>query len=134
VSVLNALKCAKTKSSQAHEAKKNKYRQLTSRNLIYYFSSLCETARPITKDTFNKLNGFITLLRNNGWTDEQIYEFIEESVENWPKGKKAITNKNRKEYILDTQPNLQDIIVCSNWFMDRTKEDEQYNLWEILNS
>jgi len=131
MSVINALKYAKTKSNQAHRAKKNKYRQLTPRNLIYYFNNLCETPRPVTKDTFNKLNGFIKLLRNNDWTDEQIYEFIKESVENWPKGEKAITNKNRKEYILDTQPNLQDIIICSNWFMD--EEEEQYNLWEFFN-
>ncbi len=68
---------------------------------------------PITKETRNKIHGFIKFLKNNGLEDREIYEFLTKCVENWDflLTLKVFTD-NRKKYNLDTRPNILDIINC----------------------
>lgn len=81
---------------------------------------------PIAKKNQHKLNGFIKMLRNNGFSDQEIYEFVQKCVENWAVlSKKQFFTDNRKHYNLDAVPNLIDIIHCKTQFFNEINKEEE---------
>lgn len=92
---------------------------------------------PISKENKNKINGFIKFLRNNGFDDKEIYEFVKKCVENWQEFLGIdIHTDNRKKYNLDTVPNIIDIIHCKTQFyneLNKEKEeiDDEGDIWEL---
>ena len=89
---------------------------------------------PITKQNKNKINGFIKFLRNNSFSDQEIYEFIKECVEKWEElASIDIYTDNRKKYTLDTIPNIVDIVHCkSQIFNELNKEKEDTEDMDIF--
>ena len=89
---------------------------------------------PITKQNKNKINGFIKFLRNNSFSDQEIYEFIKECVEKWEELTSIdIYTDNRKKYTLDTIPNIVDIVHCkSQIFNELNKEKEDTEDMDIF--
>lgn len=92
---------------------------------------------PITKKNKHKLTGFIKFLRNNSFTDKEIYEFVKECIERWDDLMSIeIHTDNRKKYTLDSVPNIIDIVHCkSQIFNELNKKqddipDEEFNIWE----
>jgi hypothetical protein len=88
---------------------------------------------PITKDTRNKIHGFIKFLKNNGLEDKEIYEFLTKCVENWDFLQNIkIHTDNRKKYNLDTRPNILDIINCkTQLFQELNNKIEESNEEDI---
>jgi len=93
---------------------------------------------PITKKNKHKITGFIKFLRNNSFSDKEIYEFIKECIEKWNDlASIDIYTDNRKKYTLDSVPNIVDIIHCkSQIFNEFNKEqddipDEDLDVWEL---
>jgi hypothetical protein len=73
---------------------------------------------PITKETRNKVHGFIKFLKNNDYQDSEIYDFIKNCIKNWDILKNLqIKTDNKKKYTLDTKPNILDIINCKQDFI-----------------
>lgn len=104
------------RQSKEAQAEKRKNRPVTTNGFIQYFYDLYEkhdygVQPPLKKDTRNKVSGLVRLLKNNGYEDKDIYNFLEKVFDRWPSLQEVKTN-NRKEYILDTKPNLMDIINC----------------------
>ena len=89
---------------------------------------------PITKQNKNKISGFIKFLRNNSFSDQEIYEFIKECVEKWEElASIDIYTDNRKKYTLDTMPNIVDIVHCkSQIFNELNKEKEDTEDMDIF--
>ena len=91
---------------------------------------------PISKENKGKINGFIKFLQNNGFTSQEIYEFLQKCIENWQQLLSTdIHTDNRKKYNLDTVPNLIDIIHCKTQiFRELNKEveevdDDNFDIW-----
>jgi len=144
------------KSEQKHEEAKEKQfqkrtrRPVTTSGLIQYFSDLYYfygIYQPplLTKDTRNKVNGFIKLLKNNGYEDHEIWDFIKQVFENWDYFKQQdFYTDNRKKYILAIRPDLKDIIVCKGQFIQELSKEEElecnsneekdmYQMWLDMN-
>ena len=89
---------------------------------------------PISKANKGKVHGFIKFLRNNGFTDREIYEFVQKCIENWQDFLRTdIYTDNRKKYNLDTIPNIIDIIHCKTQFfneLNKEIEEEDFDIWE----
>ena len=90
---------------------------------------------PINKKNKGMIQGFIKFLRNNGFTDREIYEFVQKCVENWAElAEKQFLTDNRKKYNLDTVPNLVDIVICKTQFFneintEKEEIDDDFDIW-----
>jgi len=140
----NAIQKAKSKheNSKEEDRRKRLSRPVTAGGIINFFHDLyfkydIKGYVPLKKDDYNKVNGFIKLLRNNHYSDEEIYAVIEEIFSQWDQIKEAdIKTDNRKSYILNDSTDLLDIVKCKNdIFREITKEnepeDENKSLLEI---
>jgi hypothetical protein len=120
MNIEQALKQAKEKNVNAklRHLEKQTIRPISANGLLQHMKEQLilnnyGDMAPITKDTRNKIHGFIKFLKNNGLEDREIYEFLTKCVENWDflQNLKIYTD-NRKKYVLDTRPNILDIINC----------------------
>lgn len=136
------------KGKQTNQTAKQRYlakqlhRPVSITGILQFFSEQLSLNNygpmaPINKKNKGMINGFIKFLRNNGFTDQEIYEFVQKCVENWPDiSKEQFFTDNRKKYTLDTVPNLIDIIICKTQMfreINNEKEeidDDNFDIWE----
>jgi|SRR6056297_578125 len=113
---------SKKKSEQAkiNNARKRDNRPISVSGILQFMAeelqknNYCDIT-PTTKDTRNKIHGFIRFLKNNGLEDKEIYAFLAKCIENWAfLSNIKMHTDNRKKYNLDTVPNILDIINCKN--------------------
>jgi len=81
---------------------------------------------PIDGDTTKKVNGLLKLLKNNNFSDEEIWQFLDEAFASWDKFKQMnFYTDNGKNYILSVYPSLKDIINCKTQFLQELAREEE---------
>ena len=145
MSLKNRLERARRKALEFQKQKAEKMfeKNITPYKLLIYFNNLViqnYNSYPVhSKKTKQMVSGLIKFLKNNGFSDKQIYDWIKEIVENWDKySNKTCTTDKGKEYKINIYPNLDDIIYCKKFFLyhdiahecNLDKEEEvDYNIW-----
>jgi len=119
VSVLDYVN--KARQEKAHS---KKYYKATVNNIAQFFRDTYKlyynTTPVFNKNTGKYLKGLLTLLKNNGIEDEDIFRWIEDIVSNWEDVKlKYVPDINGKKRILKEYPNLMDIIMCRDYFIQQ---------------
>lgn len=131
--VKKALEQAKKRNKEAKRLNfaKQMNRKASVSGIIQFFRNTLTannlgTMAPINKENSHKINGFIKFLRNNGFEDKEIYDFLEKCIKEWQHltGIQMYTD-NRKKYTLDTRPNIVDIIHCKTQIFNELNEDEE---------
>ena len=137
---------AVTKGKQTNQTARERYlakmfnRPVTITGILQFFSEQLSLNNygpmaPINKKNKGMIQGFIKFLRNNGFTDLEIYEFVQKCVENWAElAEKQFLTDNRKKYNLDTVPNLVDIVICKTQFYneintEKEEIDDDFDIW-----
>lgn len=111
-------------------------RRATPTNVVLYFNhavtQIYGYMPTISKETNKKLSGLIKYLKNNGFTDTDIFNWLKEIIENWNEyALKKTTTDRGKEYFINNYPNLNDIIYCKKFFLHYNKEDDNEPKLEI---
>jgi hypothetical protein len=138
VNVTEAMKKAADKTKLARQAynAKQKQRPASVSGILQFMQDKMDAPMaPINKENRNKINGLIKFLRNNGFSDLEIYDFIEKCIEKWPIFMNIeMFTDNRKKYNLDTRPNILDIINCKTQLFNEinTKIDENDDEEDLL--
>lgn len=139
----DAIKKAKNnyQESKEKEMQKRTTRPVTTGGFLQYFHDLYSkynygTPPLIKKQTKNKLSGTLRLLKNNYYDDQDIYKFLDDVFKEWDNLARVITKTdNRKSYIMDDRPNLEDIVNTKNQILrelGKEKEDQpQKSLLEM---
>lgn len=119
------IKAAKNKAKEYQKSKIKKLpkRKASSFNILLFFNHLVAQTYDMvachSKDTRKKVGGLIKFLKNNGFTDEEIYDWIRDIVENWERyALKKTTTDRGHEYTINNYPNLKDIIYCKTFFLN----------------
>jgi len=145
MSLKNRLERARRKALEFQKQKTEKMfeKNITPYKLLIYFNNLViqnyNSYSVHSKKTKQMVSGLIKFLKNNGFSDKQIYDWIKEIVENWDKySNKTCTTDKGKEYKINIYPSLDDIIYCKKFFLyhdiahecNLDKEEEvDYNIW-----
>jgi len=117
--------------SRETEKEKRKCRPITKKGFVQYFNELFDVydyGRPpiVKKDTIYKVSGLLKILRNNSFSDRDIYEMLDKIFKKWYELKdNNIVTLNRKNYVLDSKPNLIDIIVCRDSILDYIYSEQE---------
>ena len=143
----NTIKKSKQKSQTAliNRESKIKSRKASTFNILFFFTKTVYDYWDIkvtySKEEKNRVNSLIKYLKNNGFSDVEVFEWLEDIVKNWDKyaNKKTATDKG-KEYMIHNYPNLGDIIYCKKFFLtppekvkeDKSKEMNVFDLWDSL--
>lgn len=135
----------KYKASLKVQQEKRKTRPATTAGILQFVNDLYSkydmgAVPPINKNDKHKITGFIKFLKNNGFEDKEVYEFIESAFSEWGRlCQLEIYTENRKRYTLDTRPNIIDVIHCKTQIFQELKtteapEDENMDLLELWRS
>lgn len=133
MNVSEAMKKARSKHQESLKAQREKRlsRPASVTGIIQFFNDLYVRQEmgampPMKKEDKNKINGFIKFFKNNGYTDKEIYQFVENVFDFWSRLRNLdIYTDNRKKYILDTRPNLIDMIHCKTQIFQELNVKEE---------
>jgi hypothetical protein len=139
--VARAIELAKKRTAEAKRSNvaKIRHRPVTATGIVQFMKEKSQEKgyygdEIISKDNVKKIYGFIKLLQNNDYDGPKIYEFLEKCVENWQNLQNIVVlTDNKKKYILDTKPNIIDIIHCKTAILRHFQEesadpDEEFDM------
>lgn len=132
MSVKEAIAKAQSKYQESLKKQREKrtHKPATPTGIIQFFNDLylkneMGYVPTLKKQDKHKVTGFVKLLKNNGYEDREIYEFIERVFDAWSRLTAIdMHTDNRKKYILDTRPNLIDLIHCKTQIFQELNEKE----------
>lgn len=102
-------------------------RSVTVSGLCRFFNFIFEeyeygTPPLITKKESNMISGFIKVLKNNHYSDSEIYEFVKGYIQNFEQIKKQnIYTIKGKIYTIGARPNIKDLLYCRDDLINKTK-------------
>jgi hypothetical protein len=120
----------KYQEARKKEQEKRRQRPVTTSGLIQFFSDLYDKAglgRPpvLSKENRGKISGLIKLLKNNGYENKDIYDFIEQIFDSWDQFKQQeFQTLHKKKYVLSAWPDLMDIVNCRDQFIRELSKEE----------
>jgi hypothetical protein len=128
----DAIASAIKRHKEAASARKSKQinRPVTVSGLCRFFNFQFEQAgfgAPplITQDTTKKLNGFIKVLKNNYYTDADIYNLIKRYIDAFERIKsEEFFTSNNKKYAVGGRPTIRDLIICRDCIINKVQPDD----------
>jgi len=115
--------------SSKKDKEKQRNRPISVSGLCRFFNHQFQQAgygaiTPLTKETKVKINGFIKVLKNNGYSDQNIYELIEKYIAAFEKIKSEdMYTANNKKYVLAGRPSLRDLIICRDCIINKVYDE-----------
>lgn len=130
--VSDSIRAAKERHKRSSELRKERQinRPVSVSGLCRFFNHQFEKAgfgAPplLTKDTTNKLNGFLKVLKNNDYSDRDIYGLVKNYINAFERIKsEEFFTANNKKYVLGGRPTLKDLIICRDCIINKVMVED----------